>query len=449
MTLKPSDGQSVLQEEGEDPGLVPPRVVAAARAAVAGAHLGPQEQWTVAAGADRAQLGHPLGRLVVGDTGIVEPGGDVQRRVVGRPRCCRTASSRACSVAYGSSRGSPHSSHSFAVSGRDGSLIVDTTSTNGTSATALANRSGRIVTHAPTSRPPALPPRIATRRGSAQPSAATCSTAASVSTNVLRLFSSLPSRYHRRPSSPPPRGCTSTQVDSPVEQRQPGDREPRRERRLVRAVARRRRTERSRRRRCRRGARRRRALRFRRPNGPRSASTRTSSRSTLGVGVCLRRIRSPVTTSWSYTVDGVVSDWYPRRSDVVSHSGLAPSSTSCGSVPKSSTSSVPSRNRTRTRGWASAHSCRIEVAGERLGRRDPAPGDVGEQLLPLARVVERCRHDAEVGGVEVGEHDEPVAPVVDRVLEVGRARAHGPRARPSDRRPGSATPPCSSCSPSR
>src|SRR5918995_6587103 len=97
--------------------------------------------------------------------------------------------------ANGSARGSPHSSHSVIVNGSDGSLIVVTTSTNGTSATALANRSGRIVTQAPTIRPPALPPRTATRPGSAKPSATTCSTAANVSSNVLRLLSSRPSRY--------------------------------------------------------------------------------------------------------------------------------------------------------------------------------------------------------------------------------------------------------------
>ena len=45
--------------------------------------------------------------------------------------------------AYGSTRGSPHSSHSVTVSGRVGSLIVVTTSTNGTSATAAAE-AGRV-----------------------------------------------------------------------------------------------------------------------------------------------------------------------------------------------------------------------------------------------------------------------------------------------------------------
>ena len=48
------------------------------------------------AGADGPQLGDPLRRLVVADPRIVQPGGDVERRVVGG-RCCRRASSRACS----------------------------------------------------------------------------------------------------------------------------------------------------------------------------------------------------------------------------------------------------------------------------------------------------------------------------------------------------------------
>ena len=46
-----------LQEEGENQGLVPPRVVATARgnAGVAGAHFGPQQQRAVLAGADRTR----------------------------------------------------------------------------------------------------------------------------------------------------------------------------------------------------------------------------------------------------------------------------------------------------------------------------------------------------------------------------------------------------------
>jgi hypothetical protein len=51
--------------------------------------------------------------------------------------------------AYGSSRGSPHSSHSVTVSGSVGSLMVLTMSTKGTSATAARKRSGRIVMQAP------------------------------------------------------------------------------------------------------------------------------------------------------------------------------------------------------------------------------------------------------------------------------------------------------------
>ena len=41
----------------------------------------------------RAQPGDPLRRLVVADPRVVEPGRDVERRVVGRRRCCRRASS--------------------------------------------------------------------------------------------------------------------------------------------------------------------------------------------------------------------------------------------------------------------------------------------------------------------------------------------------------------------
>ena len=62
--------------------------------------------------------------------------------------------------AYASgSCGSPHSSHSVIVSGRSGSSMVVTMSTNGTSATMAANRSGRRLATAPMSSPPALPPR--------------------------------------------------------------------------------------------------------------------------------------------------------------------------------------------------------------------------------------------------------------------------------------------------
>ena len=91
--------------------------------------------------------------------------------------------------------------------------------------------------HAPTSRPPALPPRIATRSRSAQPCATRCSAHAMVSVNVLRLWSSLPSRYQRRPSSPPPRGWTSAHTTPRSSSDSRATREPRRHRRLVGAVA--------------------------------------------------------------------------------------------------------------------------------------------------------------------------------------------------------------------
>jgi len=67
--------------------------------------------------------------------------------------------------AYGSPRGSPHSSHSVTVSGSSGSSMVVTTSTNGTSATIAAKRSGRRFATAPMSSPPALPPRATRRPG--------------------------------------------------------------------------------------------------------------------------------------------------------------------------------------------------------------------------------------------------------------------------------------------
>src|SRR5690242_17374664 len=63
------------------------------------------------------------------------------------------------------SRGSPHSSHSVTVSGSSGSSIVVTTSTNGTSATIAAKRSGRRLATAPINKPPALPPRATSRSG--------------------------------------------------------------------------------------------------------------------------------------------------------------------------------------------------------------------------------------------------------------------------------------------
>ena len=64
-----------------------------------------------------------------------------------------------------------------------------------------------------------------------------------------------------------------------------------------------------------------------------------------------------------------------------------------------------------------------EELGERLDRRDPPAGLVGDQLAPVAGTRRRCRHHAEVDGVVVGEDHEAVAPVVDVVLDVRRAVA--------------------------
>ena len=55
--------------------------------------------------------------------------------------------------------------YSLVVSGSDASSIVLITSTNGTCATTALNRSGRMLTTAPISRPPALPPWITSRSG--------------------------------------------------------------------------------------------------------------------------------------------------------------------------------------------------------------------------------------------------------------------------------------------
>ena len=64
-------------------------LVAAGRAAVARAHLGLEHQRAVV-GLGDAQLGHPLRRLPVLHPRIVEPGLDVDRRVVLLRRRCRT-----------------------------------------------------------------------------------------------------------------------------------------------------------------------------------------------------------------------------------------------------------------------------------------------------------------------------------------------------------------------
>ena len=151
--------------EREHRRFVAPGVVAARRAAVAGAHLGAQHDRLVR-GRVRRAASRPTspapstaraGSLspVVTNIAGYGPGADVVVRA-STPSCARTPSG---------SCGSPHSSHSVMVSGRSGSSIVVTTSTNGTSATIAAKRSGRRLATAPISRPPALPPRATSRAG--------------------------------------------------------------------------------------------------------------------------------------------------------------------------------------------------------------------------------------------------------------------------------------------
>ena len=91
----------------------------------------------------------------------------------------------------------------------DSSSIVVTTSTNGTCATSTRYFSGARLATAPISRPPALPPMAATRSGAAYPSLTRKSVTSMKSVKVLILLSSLPSSYHCRPISWPPRMCAT------------------------------------------------------------------------------------------------------------------------------------------------------------------------------------------------------------------------------------------------
>ena len=61
--------------------------------------------------------------------------------------------------------GLPHSSNSPTVRGSDSSSMVLITSTKGTRSTAAAQQSGRRLSTAPMSRPPALPPSMTSRSG--------------------------------------------------------------------------------------------------------------------------------------------------------------------------------------------------------------------------------------------------------------------------------------------
>ena len=67
------------------------------------------------------------------------------------------------------------------------------------------------------------------------------------------------------------------------------------------------------------------------------------------------------------------------------------------------------------------------MVGERFGRGQPPARLVRQQLVPVTGVVVGSRHHPEVRHVEVGHHDEAVAPVVDPVLHVRCARADQPQ----------------------
>ena len=205
--------------------------------------------------------------------------------------------------------------------------------------------------------------------------------------NVLRLLSSLPSRYHARPSSPPPRGCTSAhtipdRAATAGPPRTTAASTPRRSR------SRRRRTAPCRRSVCRRAGRRRPAPRVVHRGRPRPLR-----RVPVEVDVRGRRLLAQDPLAGH---DVVVVHRRRRGQrlvrephDVVSHSGLAPSSTSWGSVPKSSTLLAPVAEQHPHPRLGVAPLVDDEVTGERLGRRDPSSGLVGEQLLPLPGGVDR------------------------------------------------------------
>ena len=253
--------------------------------------------------------------------------------------------------------------------------------------------------HAPTSRPPALPPRIASRSPSAHPRATRCSAhgervgeRVALVRAACRRGTSGGRARRRRGGGPAPtrrRGRAATSR---------ADREPRRHRVLVGAVA----VDDARR-----GAVERRvdvahdvdaAPRCRRAPSPTARSDDVRGRGRRsGVGVCLRSVRSPVRGRRRRPTPASSATAYATRSERRRPTpGWRPSSTSCGSAPKSSTARRPSREQHAHLRLGVAPLVQHEVAGERLGRRDPPPGDVGDQLGPVARRVERRGHHAEV-----------------------------------------------------
>src|ERR1700692_4949525 len=103
--------------------------------------------------------------------------------------------------------GFPHSSYSATVRGREASSIGFLTSPNGTCDSTTRNRSGRSLTTAPISNPPALPPSIATLSFAPYPFATNCSVTAMQYENGCSFTSICPASCHESPISPPPRIC--------------------------------------------------------------------------------------------------------------------------------------------------------------------------------------------------------------------------------------------------
>ena len=225
-------------------------------------------------------------------------------------------------------------------------------------------------------------------------SATRCSPQAIVSANVFRLASSLPSRYHWRPSSPPPRGWASAQTNPRSSSDRRATREPRRHRGLVRAVA----VEHTRRRASSGVSTWRtmsRGTSCRRRRWPTAVGPDTASRSTFGVGIRRSNVRSPVATSSSYSVVGVVSDWTVNRNRFVSHCGFAAGSTSWGSAPRSSTRSVQIAEQHAQPRLGVGPLVDHEVCRERLDAENPSARLVGDELGP----TRRSRRSAPTGAI--------------------------------------------------
>ena len=68
-----------------------------------------------------------------------------------------------------------------------------------------------------------------------------------------------------------------------------------------------------------------------------------------------------------------------------------------------------------------------EMRNERVDPRDAITRAVWNELGPLIGRLGRCRHHSEVDGIEIGEDDEPIAPMIEVILEIVGARANDTR----------------------